>query len=71
MPEKENWMAEYITILPKISEMKKKMIANNLSRAKATCPKCGTKDALKLSCAINYNQHIRAYCKACKFSMME
>lgn len=54
-----------------LNELKQKMIRNKLSRAKATCPWCNEKDALKLSVAIGYNNHMHAKCSKCDRGIME
>lgn len=61
----------FIKRLPKISEMKRKMIAGNLSSAKATCPWCEAKDAFRLSCNIGGNKHVHAKCELCGEGFIE
>lgn len=64
-------MDQFISILPKLNEMKRKMIENNLPTAVATCPWCGAKDALRVSVAIQYNNHMRAQCTKCDGGIIE
>lgn len=64
-------MNKLVRSLPAIGKMKDKMIANNLSSAKATCPWCDEKDALKLSCALEVNNHVHARCASCGEGFME
>ena len=61
----------FVERLPKIAAMKRKMIANNLSSAKATCPWCDKVDAFKLSCAVGYNNHVHGKCASCGKGFME
>ncbi len=64
-------MDKFFKGLPEINKMRAKMIAKGLSAAKATCPWCGEKDALKLTCAIGFNNHVRAQCDACEMGFVE
>lgn len=64
-------MDKIVAGLGKLSEMRKKMIAHRLRTATATCPWCDGKDALRISCAIDYNNHIRAQCGECGEGMIE
>ena len=57
--------------MPKLNEMKEKMIAHQLPTAKATCPFCGEKDALSASVALDVNNHMRAQCSACGKGFIE
>ncbi len=54
-----------------LNEMKRKMIANNMPTAKATCPWCREKDALHLSVALSVNNHMRAHCEKCGEGLIE
>lgn len=64
-------MDRIVQALPKVQKMKRKMVANGLKSAKATCPWCDEKDGLSLSCAVDYNQHVRVHCRACGEGFME
>lgn len=64
-------MDRFIKTMPKLNKMKRKMIANGLSTAKATCPWCDEKDALHVSVALDVNNHMRAQCSACKEGFIE
>lgn len=62
---------KFVATMPKLDAMRKKMIANDLSSAKATCPWCDAKDALRVTCAIGYNNHLRASCVECGKGFIE
>lgn len=64
-------MDRFVRALPKISEMKRKMLANNLSSATATCPWCEVKDGLMLSIALGANNHVHAKCRNCDVEFLE
>ena len=64
-------IALVLSAMPKLYEMKAKMIANGLSTAKATCPWCGEKDALRASVALGVNNHMHARCTKCNEGFME
>lgn len=64
-------MDRLIKALPKLNEMKRKMIANNLTSAVATCPWCGEKDALRVGVALGVNNHMRARCSSCDEGFIE
>ena len=61
----------FLKRLPKIAEMKRKMVAGNLRTAKATCPWCEAKDAFKLSCNIAGNKHVHGNCSSCGEGFLE
>lgn len=50
---------------------RKKMVAYGLRRAKVTCPACGEKDAMRVSCALGYNNHMRCHCEKCGAGFIE
>lgn len=54
-----------VKALPKVQEMKRKMVAKKLPTAVATCPWCGEKDALKIGVALGVNNHVRCHCSKC------
>lgn len=54
-----------------VNKLKRKMIDGQHRTAKATCPWCGEKGALRLSCAIGVNNHIRANCTSCNEGFIE
>lgn len=64
-------MDRLMTALPKLNEMKRKMIANGLASAVATCPWCDDKDALRVGVALGVNNHMRAACRSCGEGFME
>lgn len=64
-------MDRVMSAMPKLAAMKRKMVANSLTRVKATCPWCEERDALKVTCAIGVNNHIHARCKSCGEGIME
>lgn len=69
--EMREQMDRLIKVMPKLEQMRRKMIANDLRSAKATCPWCGEKNTLKVSVAIGINNHMRAQCSACKEGFIE
>ncbi len=69
--EMRKHMAKIVSGMGELSKMKSKMISNGLRRAKATCPWCGEKDALRISVAIGVNNHMRAQCSNCKEGLIE
>lgn len=69
--EMDEHMSKFVAGLGKVEEMRKKMIANTLSSAVATCPWCGKKDALRVSCAIGVNNHMSAKCTDCEMGFIE
>lgn len=64
-------MDAIVGAMPELQSMKDKMIANNLATAKATCPWCEEKDALKIGVALGVNNHMRAHCSACGEGFIE
>ena len=64
-------MDRFVSALPKINEMKARMIAKGARTAKATCPWCGEKSALRISVAIGVNNHARAQCESCGEGFIE
>lgn len=64
-------MSRLVKAMPKLDAMRKKMIAHNLTTAKATCPFCGEKDALSVSLALGYNNHMSAKCSSCGEGFIE
>ncbi len=64
-------MDRFVSGLSQINGMKAKMIARRLPRAVATCPWCGEKDALRLTVALNVNNHMCASCRSCGEGFME
>lgn len=64
-------MNAFVERLPKIAAMRRKMVANRLETAKATCPWCEESDAFKLTCAVGYNNHVHGKCVSCGEGFME
>lgn len=64
-------MDRFTERLPKIGAMKRKMVDNKLSRAKATCPWCEAKDTFILTCALSVNNHVHGRCSECGEGFME
>lgn len=64
-------MGRLIAAMPKLQQMKKKMVSNGLSAAVATCPFCDEKNSLKLNVAIGVNNHMRAQCVSCGEGFIE
>lgn len=64
-------MDRLVSNMAAFSAMKRKMIANDLATAKATCPMCGAKDAMRVSVALEVNNHMRAQCSACGEGFIE
>lgn len=64
-------MDKIVSAMGSLYAMKRKMIANNLPTAKATCPWCGEKDALHLSVALSVNNHMWAQCSKCNEGFFE
>lgn len=60
-----------IGAMPKLQAMKRKMVANNLPTAVATCPFCGSKDSLGVAVALGVNNHMRAHCRDCGEGFIE
>lgn len=73
--EKEKAFKEHankiIAALPRIDELKQKMIERGLSYGKANCPWCNSKGALRLICNIKGNQHISVMCTECNEGFMQ
>lgn len=63
-------MDRFVKGLPAIQGIKRKMIANGLAKATATCPWCGDKDTLTVTVA-DCNNHARAQCSSCEMGFME
>lgn len=64
-------MDRFVSGLKSINMMKDRMVKGRHRTAKATCPWCKTKGALRLSCAIDVNNHVRAQCKECGEGFIE
>ena len=64
-------MNRLVKAMPKLNEMRRKMIAHNLASAMATCPFCDEKDALSVSIALGYNNHMSAKCSSCGEGFIE
>jgi hypothetical protein len=69
--EMDEHMTKFVAGLGKMEGMRQKMIAKSLSSAVATCPWCGEKDALRVSCAIGANNHMKAKCTSCEMGFIE
>lgn len=64
-------MDKIVSAMPKINELKRRMIERGAATAKATCPWCDEKSALRLSVALGVNNHVRAQCKSCGEGFIE
>ncbi|WP_288927329.1 hypothetical protein [uncultured Maritimibacter sp.] len=64
-------MDKVLVVMSAAAGWRKKMIANNLPTASVTCPSCGEKDAMKVSCALEVNNHLRCHCSNCEIGFME
>lgn len=67
---KSERMKRYADLIVWHVRKKAHMIRLDLTQAKATCPKCHTKDAVRLSRA-RVNDHVHWGCTVCKTGMME
>lgn len=57
--------------IAKLPEWRRWMVANGKPQAKATCPCCGERGAVVVTCAIDCNQHVHARCTKCGVGVME
>lgn len=64
-------MNAIMSALPRINELKQKMIEKKLHVAKANCPWCEAKDKLILHCAIEVNNHVHVKCQECGEGFIE
>lgn len=64
-------MDKVLVVMKEAGKWRDKMVANNLSRASVTCPSCGAKNAMKVSCAVGYNNHIHCRCSECDIGFIE
>jgi hypothetical protein len=65
-------MSDISVLLPAAIAMKRKILDRGLREAQATCPRCATKNSLRLALAGRRN-HLRLRCTApgCNIMMME
>lgn len=59
-------MDRLVKAMPKLNEMRRKMIADNISKGTTDCPFCGEAGTLSVSVALGYNNHMKALCSSCK-----
>ena len=65
-------MSDLDALLPAAIAMKRKMLARGLQQAMATCPRCATKNSLRLALAGRRNHlHLRCTAPGCNVMMME
>ena len=64
-------MDRIVKAMADINAMKRKMVKNKLASAKATCPLCGEKDALRVSVNISGNKHMAVRCMSCGKGFIE
>ena len=71
----EKAMSERIDVfvkgLPVMNTVRSTMIAGQIVRQIIECPWCNTPNALHVSCAIGYNNHLSAKCKECGQGFIE
>ena len=60
-----------IKLIKAAGEWRRKMVENGLTAATATCPNCGMKDGVALTCALGVNNHLWAKCRGCGAGFIE
>ena len=64
-------MDRLVKAMPKLSDIKKTMIAEGRDADLITCPFCGEEKSLSVNVAIGLNNHMRAVCSACGEGFIE
>lgn len=65
------YVDKIVAAMPKIFELKQKMVKRGLRIAKANCPWCDGKDTLRLNCNLDGNKHIAVKCSECDAGFIE